>query len=721
MRTGRPTRRRLRRLASALAVLAIAGLPGPLVTPAAAAPGGTTSGTAESVRVQVLNVSPSTPAPSDTPEPLTVELELTNTTDKKLDELQVRGARGNPIVTQQALDAAIADPQPPAESLAGRFQPSQPVLTSLDPGQTRRVVYASTSDRTQAAGLCICQNRIYPLYFTVLHADDSGSMVTVGSAQTFIPSFGDYVPEPVSVSWVWPLLERPHRLDDERVFLDDDLATSVASGGRLDHMLEVLETTAARVPMTVLTDPDLIDELAVMAAGDYRVRSGDGTRPGKGTAAARAWLQRLRAVLDKAPAVELAFTAFADPDVDSLSQHGLDWTVSPDRKARERVSEALGGRIVPADIAWPADGTLHAGALDGLARKGTHTVILDQSMLPGAADVGSTPDALAPVQTGAGPMLAAVTSPRIQPYVGQVMDRDGPGLSALPLLVSEVALRAVEDGSVPHYVVLTAPRDLDPDPGIAARAILDTTSTIWSTPLPLRQATRTITPVDHGQLTGASSRQLPAETIAAISYVTDLVPSLNTLFPDATDSRDLLGALPAAAQRIASISWLSDPVGSRTVAQRLREQVAGIASGVHLLTPTTGTYTLGSDNSPLPISIENTLSVPVQVRIRLSTVGGLPGFSADDIGVQRIAAGAKLGLHIPVQVERAGRIKVRVELTTPDDTALGQSIVLSVRSTALGTIGKIITIVAGVTLALALAVRVGRRWRARRAAAGAAG
>ncbi|MEO8887674.1 MAG: hypothetical protein ABI301_02975, partial [Jatrophihabitantaceae bacterium] len=132
------------------------------------------------------------------------------------------------------------------------------------------------------------------------------------------------------------------------------------------------------------------------------------------------------------------------------------------------------------------------------------------------------------------------------------------------------------------------------------------------------------------------------------------------------------------------------------------------------------TYTLGSADSPLPITIDNTLNAQVEVRIQLNTVGGLPGFTADDVGVKKIGPQTKLALHVPVHIDRAGRILVQVDLTTPETVAsarapLGSALVLSVRSTALGEIGKIITFVAGFVLAAALLVRVYRRWRRHRA------
>ena len=97
---------------------------------------------------------------------------------------------------------------------------------------------------------------------------------------------------------MWPLIDRPHRLTDDTVFSDDSLATIVGPGGRLDRALTVVERTADTVPLTLVVDPELLDELAVMATGKYTVDTGaPGTSPvpGTGQLAADTWLQRFRA------------------------------------------------------------------------------------------------------------------------------------------------------------------------------------------------------------------------------------------------------------------------------------------------------------------------------------------------------------------------------------------------------------------------------------------
>src|SRR5581483_1985949 len=111
-------------------------------------------------------------------------------------------------------------------------------------------------------------NAIYPLYVTAHTMDVTGSDVTIGVTQTYLPVFDNPSQvAPMQVSWIWPILDRPHRLTDETtagqppLFVDDELSESITSG-RLSRVLDVLVRVAGQVPMTVVIDPELIDELA---------------------------------------------------------------------------------------------------------------------------------------------------------------------------------------------------------------------------------------------------------------------------------------------------------------------------------------------------------------------------------------------------------------------------------------------------------------------------
>ncbi|MEO6885511.1 MAG: hypothetical protein ABI232_04375 [Jatrophihabitantaceae bacterium] len=678
----------------------------------------------DKVQVQVLTVDPNSPAASTKPQPLTFMLSLTNATQAPLTGLTITAERGDPIGTQQALDHAIADPQPPTDELAGNvIKPDAPPLTaSLPAGATIRLSIHTDSDIPQDAGLCICHDAIYPIYFTVQQQAEDGSTATLGTAQTYLPAFKD-PPRKVQVGWIWPLLERPHRLLSQTAFTDDQLAQSVAGGGRLDRLLQVAEQVGATVPMTLVIDPELLAELQTMTTG-YQVQESDGSSvAGTGGAAAADWLSRLRGLLDTVPQMEVDLTPYADPDISALVGNGLSWATTMPTAMQDAVMSALGRRLPDSDIAWPAGNQASQGTLAALVQNGARAVVLagqSVSAPSGQDQVAEPPSGLAQIRTASGSAVAALVSPSVDRYVGPALALGGNGLKLLPELVSEVAIRAIDPASA-QYVLLVPPRDLNPDLAVSVRALRAVAQTAWSSAVPLRSALDTTQPTKVVTLldsSGPSDAEAPG--IQAAQQVTNVLPGLTSMFT-AADAHSLLGTIPAGVQRVMSNSWAVDPDAQLTAINELQKRLTSLQNGVHLVKPTNGTYTLGSNDSPLPITIDNTLGVTVSVRIQLSTVGNLPGFKADDLGVQSIPTQGKLQLHVPVHVDRAGRIPVQVVLYAPaaetqgGQLTLGESLQLSVHSTALGDIGKVITLLAAVVLALALLVRIVRRVRAGRA------
>jgi Family of unknown function (DUF6049) len=179
------------------------------------------------------------------------------------------------------------------------------------------------------------------------------------------------------------------------------------------------------------------------------------------------------------------------------------------------------------------------------------------------------------------------------------------------------------------------------------------------------------------------------------------------------DAATALGAVPDALQRAESTAWTTDRKPGIAYAAAIARPLSVLEAGVHLQRPSSGAYTLASHNSPLPLTIDNTLPYPVRVQIEVESVNGLPGFSAAKGPVHAIPADSKLTLQISTHVERTGRFQVQATLRTPSGKAIGD-IVLSVHSTALGVIGVVITAVAGAVLVLALLIRFYRRLRHRR-------
>ena len=544
------------------------GLPGLLSPAAAASP---VPPTAQTVTVSVLSITPPTPKALATPSPLTIVVQLTNTGDDALDHLMLHIDRGDPIGTQGGLDAAIAKPQPPSAAEDSSVKDATgdggrlALPTTLAAGASKTMTITTSSSLQSNEGLCICQvAAIYPLWFSVYEMDAQLGSTLVGTGQSYVPAFYT-APRPVEVSWLWPLLEPPHRLGSGTgsgtVFLDDSLASSVHVG-RLARVLQVADIVTRQMPMTLVVDPELIDELVVMSTG-YQVQQGSATVPGTGGPEAKAWLDELRAIVHR-PGVELDLTAPADPDVQALTDNGLSWPSTLPASEQSQVSAAL-GVTAGTDLVWPMGESLDANTLAAMASRGAQTVVLSQASLPNAAGGPSQPNGLSPLATSGGPLTAAVNSASIQRYVAPVISLGGAGASQLPNLVAEVAIRAVEaassaiETSTPaqeQYVVITPPRNIDPATTVAAEAILATADTTWSKPLTVSAAIRTVTPVPRAELaaTAGSPQALPATIIANIRQLQSWAPALASMLP-AQAATDQLSWIPGAIQNLQSSAW----------------------------------------------------------------------------------------------------------------------------------------------------------------------
>lgn len=719
---GRP--RGARALGAAVLVLAVAGTAPP---PAVAAAAGS-----DTVVMAITSVSPSTPKATIKPVPLSVVISLTNTTGVAINKVQIRAERGEPIFTQSALDTALAHPEPPATP-GLEIKATHPVTVNLPAAATVETTFTtvtSTQDlsRTNGKGICLCfKGSIYPLFFSAHVTGRDGVDQRIGVVSTFLPSFYS-APAPVHVSWLWPLIDRPHRLADETVFMDDDLTQLLAPDGRLSRALAVAEEVGTTVPLTLVLDPELLDELEVMAAGNYRYQTGTTTTAaGTGQAVASSWLDRLRAVLIGDPGVQVELTPYADPDVESLSQHGLDWSATIPAEMSANVTKALAGRAPASDVAWPAAGVIGPNTLDRLVTGGASTVVLNASAVNPKTPAGAVPAGIARLEAENQDVAAVLLSPSLQKYSAAAVTLGGAGTAALPDLVAELAVRAVQEPTEQHVAVIAAPRYVDPSVSNAVRAIRETSASPFAKPAALHSVMgATLLPTGRSRLAKvpASAAKLPALNVQAASAVGSASATLRSLFGTAPSAaaQAFLTSLPIAVQRVESSSWRTDahygnPAAGEAFAQDLDAIVHSISTGVHIVLPSSGTYTLASSNSPLPITVENDLDYTVNVRVQVTTVNGLPGFTAKDIGAQAIDPHSKRTLHLPTQVVGPGRIQVQAQLQTPDRNPLGTPVVLSVHSTALGVVGVVITIVAGVVLALALLLRLARRFRHRRRAA----
>jgi hypothetical protein len=288
---------------------------------------------------------------------------------------------------------------------------------------------------------------------------------------------------------------------------------------------------------------------------------------------------------------------------------------------------------------------------------------------------------------------------------------------------------AGKDNPAGEQVFLAPPRYVDPAVTLASQAIERSSSSVLTRPANLLNvlaaaATEPLQapPVAVPAHLIAPRRQppgLPPANLRIAQRVTNSIASLKGMFDGSTAAESFVDQLYDAVQRIESAAWRHGTgLGGRTLgvkfARQLRDDVKHLIQSVHIVLPASGSYTLASTNSPLPITVENDLPYPVHVQVAVRTVNGIAGLEARAPVAQEIGPNSKTTLHVPTQVQRSGLFRVYAILQTPDGRPFGRRVPLKVSSTVLGTIGVVITVVSGTILVLALLIRFVRRFRVRR-------
>jgi Family of unknown function (DUF6049) len=703
--------------ASAVSVANAAADPQPAAAAAALTP----------ITANLVSTSPVAPPVQATDTLVTVIVSVTNNSDAGLQQVQVRAVRDSPIIRPSALDDMLAHPRTPVDASLTQSLPTMryPLTISAHTSVQLSYQFPASSIR-QTGGVCLCQSGVYPIDLSVYAATGArASASQVGWIQTYLISVAA-PPATEQVSWLWPLLDRPHRLSDTSPFVDDDLAGEVAPGGRLDRALQVLEQLGPTSPVTVVLDPEVIDELQQMTTG-YRVAQGAASVAGTGGPAAADWLRRLRAVIADRP---IAITPYGDPAIDAAAAANLTIGAPPAAMAA-RVDQALGRTVTPADsaLAWPPDETVTPAALARLADDGTTAVILNDTTLAGGrTDVPALPAvATVPVPGATTPgtsVHALVTSAALEQRVSALLSSGGAQLTTLPALLSELALRTLQPAASPSYVVLTPTRYVDPNPATAAALIGATSSSSWASPIAAARAAATIEATDHGSLSAPDPAHYGGSEalISLAGTTTSFLQNFASVLTGAaaagggatgtgTSEDGLLTTFPMSIQLCQSAAWANSPNAAAAFGARLRDQQTGLTSQVQIVRPSNGSYSLASSSAPLLITVANNLAVPVTVRVAMTSVGGVAGFRVDDAGLQTIPANSRRTIRLQAHVSRSGHFRVQAQLLMPSGASFGAALPLSIYSSALGTIGVVITVVAGAILLLALAWRFVRRWR----------
>ncbi|MEE6179063.1 hypothetical protein [Mycobacterium sp. 050134] len=752
------------RLAAVLGIVGILTMliaPFGAVTPHASAgePGATPF-----VRVRIDQVTPD--VVTTTSQPLvTVSGMVTNIGDRPVRDVMVRLEHAGAVTGSAGLRTSL-------DGSTDQYQAAADFLTvspELQRGQEAGFTLTAPLRSLAKPSLSVDKPGIYPVLVNVNGTPDYGAPARLDNARFLLPVVG--VPpdkaddlesavapdtsKPVWVTMLWPLADRPRLAPGVPGgtipvrLVDDDLATSLATGGRLDTLLSAAEVAtghdvdpdgAVGRAMCVAVDPDLLVTVNAMTAGYVVSNSPEGpaqqpgtpTHPGTGQAAATEWLNRLRALAHR---ICVAPLPYAQADLDALQRvndPGLSATATSN--AGTIVDHILGVASTRGATLLP-DGPLTNRTINLLSAA-------DSTVAVAAAELSaqdSNSDASEVVDTAPQRLSPQVVVAPFDPAVGAALAGVGNNPVVPTYLDSSLTVRLTHDSATarrqdalgsmfwhplqrddaPRTELLVPPATWTlraEDAQVILTALATTIHSGLGVPRPLpaviaEAASRTGPQEPAGappSSRGNFSDEVTAGIAGQVGRLWGLTSALNT-----DERTGLTGAQYTAPLREDMLRALSqsEPPDTRNGLAQQRLAVVGatindLFGAVTIVNPG-GSYTLATEHSPLPLALHNGLAVPIRVRLQ---VDAPPGMTVTDLGVIELPPGY-LPLRVPIEVNFTQRVAIDVTLRTPDGMRLGDPVRLSVHSNAYGKVLFAITLSAAAVLVLLAGRRLWHRFR----------
>ncbi|MDT4985950.1 MAG: hypothetical protein QOI74_44 [Micromonosporaceae bacterium] len=626
--------------------------------------------------------------------------------------------------------------------------------------------------------LGIEQPGVYPVMVNVNGTPDYGEPARLDDARFLLPVLGvppdpatdssdtvtAVVPpdttKPMSLTLLWPIADRPRLAAGAPGgttpvrLIDDDLATSLAAGGRLDTLLSAIEFATSpqvdqegrvRLATCLAVDPDLLVTVNAMTGG-YVVNDGPDagpatpTHPGAGQDAAVAWLGRLKTLAQR---MCVAPTTYAQADLDALNRVGDPGLSAIATNAAGDIVDQILGIASVRGASLVGDGPLTGPAVQLLSAQGETVAIgaanlvapgsvsdgNDHTVPPATAEVSPvryTPRLVgAPFDPAVGAALAGMgTEPMSPSYLDPALDiplQHDSAVARRQDALGALLWRGLRPDAEPRTQIVLPPLTWSPQPD-DAQAILTTVASSINAGLALPRPLTTViaegnavapqplAPLPAGQ--GAPRGRFDDAAVSGIASATGRLWGLTAALT--TDARTGLTGFqytaPLREDLLRALSLSVPPDARNGLAQQrlttVGHTVDDLFNAVTIVNPG-GSYTLATEHSPLPLALRNGLPVPIRVRLE---VDAPPGMSVTDMGEIELPPGY-LPLRVPIEVHFTQRVAVDVALRTADGLPLGEPVRLSVHSNAYGQVLFFITLSAAAVLVLLAGRRLWHRFR----------
>jgi hypothetical protein len=638
---------------------------------------------------------------------ITVAGRVTNTGDRRIEEIETRLQRGEALNTETKLRDAMAQP-PSTETVRPGFIP---ISKSLEPGTSASFKFTVPLD-----ALRLDEPGVYPVLINVNGRPAFGNPERLAGLNVLLPVVStpsravSPPPSPSRITLLWPLADDHPRVlqqtvGKQAVLSDDDLATSLSVGGRLYGMINTVKTAITAnnsLPSSICyaVDGDLLNTVKSMEDG-YQVRMPDGrTVPGKGQAFAQRWLADVKTLANGRCVIALPY---ADADLSALSRTGAaDLAKNAVDQGFSTVASILSPVQPQQGVIWPTDGTLDQRARIDLTGSSPTTVLANPERLKGISGV-------APYTIGQNRAVL------IDQLVSSSLRGTVPGPVSVQNGLAALVFRTALHNEPGQSVLIAPPRRWTASAGEQA-VYLQTISQLYTDKLANPQvlpdlisapAKGTASGLDYPQQDAAAELpgQLMTEITQSNAVQRDLFGAMDTDDTNRIDPDELIAPIRRGLLRATSSAWRADIGGALGMSADVREQLDSMRAQV-TVGPPGPPISLASSSSPIPVRIGNTLPVAVNVRFVISESSGLRPASIPN---RRISGHSSITVIIPAELLRAGKFTLDVWLTTAGGTSLGTTSRIEISSTSYGTITVAVTGVAGGVLVLLAGRRIYRR------------
>jgi hypothetical protein len=514
--------------------------------------------------------------------------------------------------------------------------------------------------RLSAAGL-------YPVTFELRTAEDD----PIASLLTFVDRTDDSKPiVPMVVAMVASLASPPAGQPDGTIRVGDQERAD------LEQLADALEHNTA-VPLTLALPPELLDRLAASAAApDQQL------------------VARLAAVL---PREQVLSRPYITLDPSSAAGSGLSGDYTRLLAQGEDTMRRLFPGLTTDRTMYLATGSLDDNGLQLLRDLGTLNVVLTPPPADAEQDPRTDVDPTGTVQLSGrdGATVRAVVLDDV--LLRRMATDDDPVLAAHYAATELIALQAEDDERPGRGVVVLPP------PGWPMSAVfLGTLADLLGTTPLLAPATLSglFAAVGATADTGGSGPLTIAPPGGAVANLGDLASEVGERRIEVQQVSSMLPAadpLPNDLRQLLDLSLADDDTP---------EQRAGYLSTVDrdmaavkaAIVPTDRRqFTITSRRTTIPITIRSTWPQPLKVKLRL-TSQKLNFPEGDQI---LTVDQSSPPIRVPVEAKTNGTFQVTAFVLTPEgDALLGPPTAITVRSTALSGLGILVTIGAGLVLAV---------------------